>query len=113
MDISIRENKKVRNFVLFFGFILAISIILSIIFNYIGYLYIYFLIFRFYSRKLDFHEDLKNDFKKIVNILDNVDINVFSVPVYNKGGNRIVGVLFAAYETRRFRKIIELNTATA
>lgn len=65
-DINIKDNKKVRNFVMFFGSILFISIIISIIYHQIGYLVIYAGMFILYDRQLIFNSQLKDDFKNII-----------------------------------------------
>ena len=63
---SINENKSVRNFLLFFGLILIISIIICIVHNTIGGLFIYAGIFAVYDRQLIFHKQLKDNFKNVI-----------------------------------------------
>ena len=63
---SINENKSVRNFLLFFGLILIISIIICIVHNTIGGLFFYASIFSVYDTYLIFHEQSKNNFKNII-----------------------------------------------
>ena len=63
---SISENKSVRNFLLFFGLILIISIIICIVHNTIGGLFFYASIFSVYDTYLIFHEQSKNNFKNVI-----------------------------------------------
>ena len=64
--VKIRENDIVRNFLLFFGLILVISIIICINYNSIGGLFFYAGIFAIYKRQLIFHGKSKNNFKYII-----------------------------------------------
>ncbi len=66
MIFNINDNKSVRNFLLFFGLILIISIIICIVHNTIGGLFIYAGIFAVYDRQLIFHKQLKDNFKNVI-----------------------------------------------
>ena len=66
MIFNINDNKSVRNFLLFFGLILIISIIICIVHTTIGGLFFYASIFSVYDTYLIFHEQSKNYFKNII-----------------------------------------------
>lgn len=66
MIFNINDNKSVRNFLLFFGLILIISIIICIVHNTIGGLFFYASIFSVYDTYLIFHEQSKNNFKNVI-----------------------------------------------
>ena len=66
MIFNINDNKSVRNFLLFFGLILIISIIICIVHNTIGGLFFYASIFSVYDTHLIFHEQSKNNFKNVI-----------------------------------------------
>ncbi len=66
MIFNINDNKSVRNFLLFFGLILIISIIICIVHNTIGGLFFYAGIFSVYDTYLIFHEQSKNNFKNVI-----------------------------------------------
>ena len=66
MIFNINDNKSVRNYLLFFGLILIISIIICIVHNTIGGLFIYAGIFAVYDRQLIFHKQLKDNFKNVI-----------------------------------------------
>ena len=66
MIFNINDNKSVRNFLLFFGLIILISIIICIVHKTIGGLFIYAGIFAVYDRQLIFHKQLKDNFKNVI-----------------------------------------------
>ena len=60
------ENHIIKNFLVFFGIVLLISILICIYNDTFGGLFLYGGIFAIYRRQIRYHEKWKNDFKNII-----------------------------------------------
>ena len=60
------ENQVIKTFLVFFGIVLLISILISLLKNTFGGLFFYGGIFAIYRRQIRYHEKWRNDFKNII-----------------------------------------------